>query len=317
GNTVVLKPSTESAVSGGLILAQIFEQAGLPKGVLNVVTNGPGKSSEIGDVFVKDKRVRRITFTGSTEVGRILAEKAGNYLKKVTLELGCSSPLIVLKDADIEYAVNAAVFGWYLHQGQVCMSTKRIIVEKEIAEKFTEEFIRKVKTLKAGDPRSNDIIVGPLINENQRNKLLLEIERAIEQGAKLIYGGDYKGLVFYPTVLTGVTEDMDIFYEETFGPVASIIVADNAEEALRLANNCDYGLSAGIITANVNKGIELAEKLEFGCTHINGATVHDESHVPFGGMKDSGWGRNGIEAIEEYTEIRWVTLQKDKISFKF
>jgi acyl-CoA reductase-like NAD-dependent aldehyde dehydrogenase len=312
GNTVVLKPSAESPVSGGVLILQILEEAGFPKGVINLVTNGPGRSGEVGDEFITDTRVRRITFTGSTEVGRTLAEKAGRHLKKITLELGGNDPLLILKDADIDYAVDAAVFGRFMHQGQVCMNSKRIIVEKSVAESFTKKFVQKVSTLKVGDPRRTDTVIGPLINKSQLNKLVVQVEKAVKQGAKLLCGGNHEGLCYHPSVLSQVTEEMEIFHEETFGPVASVITADNAEEALRMANNSQYGLSSGIITNDFRKGLEIAEKLESGVCHINDSSLHDEAHAPLGGMKDSGWGRNGFEAMDEFTELRWVSFQKTR-----
>jgi aldehyde dehydrogenase (NAD+) len=317
GNTLVLKPSAESSVSGGVVLAEIFDEVGFPKGVLNVVTNGPGKSGEIGDEFITDRRVRRITFTGSTEVGRELAEKAGRYLKKVTLELGGNDPLIVLKDAEIDYAVNAAAFGRFIHQGQVCMNSKRMIVEKPVASEFIDKFAKKASGLKVGDPRNPDTVIGPLINRTQLNKLKAQVEKAVKDGAKLVCGGRHEGLCYYPTVLANVTENMEIFHQETFGPVASVITVEDAEEAVRVANNSQYGLSSGIMTRDLQKGMEIAERLENGCVHINDSSVHDEAHAPLGGMKDSGWGKNGMEVLEEFTEVRWVTLQRTQRHFPF
>jgi aldehyde dehydrogenase (NAD+) len=315
GNTVVLKPSAESPVSGGVFIAEIFEEAGFPKGVLNVVTNGPGRSGEIGDEFVTDRRVRRITFTGSTDVGRQLAEQCGRHLKRITLELGGNDPLIILNDADIDYAVAAAAFGRFMHQGQVCMNSKRIIVEKKVVAEFTEKFVKKASSLKVGDPLEADTVIGPLINISQLNKLKAQVEKAVGEGARLLCGGRYEGLCYYPTVLSDVTEQMQIFSEETFGPVASVITVADAEEAVRVANNSAYGLSAGIITPDFNKGLSIAERLEAGVTHINDSSLADEAHAPLGGMKDSGWGKNGMEALDEFTEIRWVTLQKKNRHF--
>ena len=316
GNTTVLKTSEASSVAGGVIVAQIFEQAGFPKGVLNLVTNGPGKSGEIGDVFTTDKRVRRITFTGSTQVGRHLAIESAKNLKKICLELGGSCPLIVLEDADVDYAVNAAAFGRFMHQGQVCMNTKRMVVVKEIADEFIEKMTRKAASLKYGDPMAHDTIIGPVINQAQLDTLAAQVERAREQGAKITTGGKHDGLVYHPTVLV-MTEEMDIAHEEVFGPVANIIVAQDADDALRIANNTDYGLSSAVITKDTIKALDIAEKLEAGCCHINDSTLHDEPHAPLGGMKDSGWGKNGMEALEEFTEIRWVTLQKTPRTYPF
>jgi acyl-CoA reductase-like NAD-dependent aldehyde dehydrogenase len=318
GNTTVLKPSAEAPVSGGIIFAEVFEEAGFPKGVFNVVTNGPGFSGETGDELIEHPKVRRLSFTGSTEVGRQIAEKAARHLKKVTLELGGSDPLIVLKDADIDYAVNAATFGRFNHQGQICMSSKRIIVEKPLATHFTEKFVEKVQSLKVGDPQDPDTVVGPLINQEQVDKLHKQVEEAIKNGAKLICGGKYDGRCYHPTVLTNVTPDMNIAREETFGPVAPIIIVEDADEAVRVANDTRFGLSAGVITSDFQKGLEIAERLESGMVHINDSSVHDEPQVPFGGMKESGYGRHGGRAaIEEFTELRWISIQRTPRQYPF
>ena len=311
GNTTVLKPSSESPISGGLIYAEIFEEAGLPKGVLNVVTNGPGFSGEVGDELLTHDQVRRISFTGSSEVGRGIAEKAGRHLKRVTLELGGSDPVIILQDADIDYAVNASTFGRFLHQGQICMSSKRFFVEKPVADEFLEKFVKKASGLKVGDPREMDTAIGPLINQEQLDILAAQVEDALAKGAKLHCGGKAEGLCYYPTVLTQVTEDMRVLQEETFGPVAPVMVVEDAEEALRVANSSRYGLSAGVITRDFEKGLAIAERLETGMVHINDCSVNDEPQVPFGGVKDSGWGRHGgLAALEEFTELRWVSMQR-------
>jgi acyl-CoA reductase-like NAD-dependent aldehyde dehydrogenase len=318
GNTTVLKPSAEAPVSGGIIFAEVFEEAGFPKGIFNVVTNGPGFSGEMGDELIEHPKVRRLSFTGSTEVGRQIAEKAARHLKKVTLELGGNDPLIILKDADIDYAVNAATFGRFNHQGQICMSSKRIIVEKPLATHFTEKFVEKVQRLKVGDPQAPDTVIGPLINQEQVDKLHKQVEEAIKNGAGLVCGGKYEGRCYYPTVLTNVTPDMNIAHEETFGPVAPIIIVEDADEAVRVANDTPFGLSAGVITSDFQKGLEIAERLESGMVHINDSSVHDEPQVPFGGMKESGYGRHGGRAaIEEFTELRWISIQRTPRQYPF
>jgi len=318
GNTTVLKPSSEAPISGGLVYAEIFEEAGLPAGVLNVLTNGPGFAGEVGDVLIADPRVRRISFTGSSEVGREVAKKAGEHLKRVALELGGSDPLLVLKDGDVEYAVNAATFGRFLHQGQICMSVKRIIVEKPVADEFIEKFVAKVSGLKVGDPKEHDTIIGPLINQTQLDLLRGQVDEAINCGAKVLCGGKFEGLSYWPTVLTDVKEDMRVCQEEVFGPVVPVIVVEDEEEALRVANNSPFGLSSGIITGDFAKGLAIAERLETGMVHINDSSVHDEPQVPFGGVKDSGWGRHGgLAAMEEFTELRWVTMQRTPRQYPF
>ena len=318
GNTTVLKPSAEAPISGGLIFAEVFEEAGFPKGVFNVVTNGPGFSGEVGDELIEHPKVRRISFTGSTEVGRQIAEKAARQLKKVTLELGGNDPLIVLKDADIDYAVNAATFGRFNHQGQICMSSKRIIVEKPVAAEFTRKFVKKVQGLKVGDPRVPDTIIGPLINQAQVDKLHKQVQAAVKSGARLACGGKFEGRCYFPTVLTGVTPDMNVACEETFGPVAPVIVVADADEAVRVANDSRFGLSAGVITGDFQEGLDIAERLESGMVHINDSSVHDEPQVPFGGMKESGYGRHGGRAaIEEFTELRWISIQRTPRQYPF
>ena len=318
GNTAVLKPSTESAAAGGVVIAEVFHEAGFPKGVLNLVTNGPGRSNEIGDEFIENPKVRRISLTGSSAVGRQLAEKAGRYLKRIALELGGQNPLIVLRDADIDYAVNAAAFGGFLHQGQICMSTRRVIVEKPIAKEFTEKFVKKVSTFKVGNPKEPDTIIGPLINKQQFNQVKKSVDAAVRDGAKVLCGGKSEGPCYHPTVLTDVKPGTPFSCEETFGPVVSVIEVKDEEEAVAIANGTMYGLSASVFTRDFIKGLAIAERIESGIVHINDQTVHDEPQVPFGGVKESGWGRfGGRAALEEFTELRWISMQRTTRQYPF
>lgn len=318
GNTAVLKPSMESSVSGGVVIAEIFHEAGFPKGVLNLVTNGPGGSGEVGDELIENPRVRRINLTGSTSVGRQLAEKAGRHLKRVSLELGGQNPLVILRDADVDYAVNAAAFGAFLHQGQICMSVRRIIVEKPIAREFTEKFVKKISAFKVGNPKEPDTIIGPLINKQQFSQVKGNVDAAVRDGAKILCGGKAEGLCYHPTVLTNVKPSTPFAREETFGPVVSVIEVENEEEAVRAANETAYGLSAGVITRDFVKGLAVAERIETGIVHINDQSVHDEPQVPFGGVKDSGWGRfGGHAALEEFTELRWISMQRTPRQYPF
>jgi len=311
GNTAVLKPSAEAAVAGGVVIAEIFHEAGFPKGVLNVVTNGPGGSAEIGDEFIENPKVRRISLTGSSAVGRQLAEKAGRYLKRVALELGGQNPMIVLRDANIDDAVAAAAFGAFLHQGQICMSTRRIIVEKPVAKELTEKLVRKASFLKVGNPKEPDTIIGPLINQYQFDQVKKSVDAAVAEGARVLCGGKSDGLCFYPTVVTDVKLGTPFCCDETFGPVVSVIEVENEDEAVAVANDTGYGLSASVFTGDFNKGLDIAERIESGIVHINDQTVHDEPQVPFGGVKDSGWGRfGGRAALEEFTELRWISVQR-------
>jgi acyl-CoA reductase-like NAD-dependent aldehyde dehydrogenase len=309
GNTVVLKPSERSPYVGGLVWGEIFAEAGLPQGVLNIVTHAPGEAGPIGEELTENPAVRVINFTGSTPTGRKLAEAAGRNLKRVVLELGGSNPLVVLGDADLDYAVDAAAFGAFLHQGQICMSARRIIVEQPIADGFVERLVEKTKALKAGDPKERDTIIGPLITENAVATVKKRVDDAVEQGAKVLAGGDADGSVYQATLLSDVPQDSEFAQVETFGPVASIEVVGSPEEAVERANATNYGLSAGIITSDPDRGLALAQQIDAGIVHVNDQPVGDEPQMPFGGVKESGFGRFGGSAvINEFTELRWVTV---------
>jgi acyl-CoA reductase-like NAD-dependent aldehyde dehydrogenase len=311
GNTVVLKPSELSPYAGGLLWGEIFSEAGLPSGVLNVVTHAPGDAAEIGDEFAENPHVRRINFTGSTATGRKLAEAAGRNLKRVVLELGGYNPLIVLADADLDYAVNASAFGAYLHQGQICMSARRIVVERPIADEFVQKLAEKTNSLKAGDPKEPDTIIGPLISEGALETVRGRVDDAVAKGAKVLAGGKAEGPVYRATLLADVPEDSEFARLETFGPVAAVEIVDSADQAVERANATSYGLASGIITSDADKGLALAQRIESGIVHINDQPVGDEPQMPFGGVKDSGWGRfGGTAAIEEFTELRWITVGK-------
>ena len=311
GNTAVLKPSEEASVTGGVLLAEIFEEAGLPPGVLNMITCSREDAVEVGDEMISHPAVRRISFTGSTEVGRIIAEKAGRHLKRAVLELGGKDPLIILADADIDYAVDAATWGAFLHQGEICMSTERIIIEKKIADQFTEKLKERALALPMGDPTNPEIAIGPLINQRAVDKVHAHVQEAVAAGAELVTGGKYDNLIYHPTIVTDVRPDMRLFSEQTFGPVAPIVVVNDAEEALAVANNSTYGLSSGIITNDFTRALDIAMRLETGMVHIGDQTVNDEPQVPFGGVKGSGYGRfGGQAALDEFTELRWINVQR-------
>lgn len=314
GNTFVLKPSEYTSVIG-LKIASIFEEAGLPAGVLNVI---PGPSEMVGEILMSDPRVKMVTFTGSTRVGRLLAAQAGKYLKRLTLEMGGKNPFIILNDADLDYAVDAAAFGIYFHQGQVCMASSRIIVEEGLFESFCQKFAAKAKSLKTGDPHDPDTIVGPLIRESQCAVINGHVQDAVAKGAKLLCGGQHEGALYAPTVLAGVAPEMKVYGEESFGPITSVIRARDSEEALRIANDTSYGLSSAVMTNDLQKAYDLALRLEAGMVHINNCTVADEPHVPFGGVKNSGVGREGGRAsMDEMTELKWITTQLGKRGFPF
>ena len=314
GNTVILKPAGSTAVVG-LKIAEIFAAVDLPPGVVNVV---PTSGSVAGDVFTTDSRVKLITFTGSTETGRLLAAKAGQNLKKITLELGGKSPLIILQDADLDYAVDTAAFSVFLNQGQICMAGSRIVVEAPVFDAFVNKLVAKVGKLKVGDPRQKDTVIGPLITERQCEFISGHVADAKAKGAKLHTGGSYKGQYFQPTVLTGVTPAMSVYYEESFGPVVAVYKAKDTEDALRLANDSPYGLSAALITNDFQKAMDLSLRLESGMVHVNHSTAYDEPHVPFGGVKDSGMGREGGHfSMEEMTELKWITMQLGQRHYPF
>jgi acyl-CoA reductase-like NAD-dependent aldehyde dehydrogenase len=318
GNTVVFKPSEWSPVAGGLLLGEIFAEAGFPDGVLNIVTHAPGEAAPIGDELVENPAVRRINFTGSTATGRKLAEAAGRNLKRVVLELGGYNPLIVLDDADVDYAVNASSFGAFMHQGQICMSARKILVERSVADEFVDKLVAKTAGLKVGDPKEHDTIIGPLINEQALETVKGRVEEAVAKGAKVLAGGGAEGPVFQPTLLTDVPPDSEFAKLETFGPVAAIEIVDSADEAVERANSTGYGLAAGIITRDNDKGFALAQQLESGIVHVNDQPVGDEPQMPFGGVKDSGWGRfGGRAAMDEFTELRWITVQSGTRPFPF
>ncbi|MBI2313822.1 MAG: aldehyde dehydrogenase family protein [Betaproteobacteria bacterium] len=314
GNTFVLKPASYTPVTG-LKIAEIFEAAGLPKGVLNVI---PAQGSTLGNALVADPRIRMVTFTGSTEVGKQLAAEAGKHLKKITLEMGGKSPLIILRDADLEYAVSVACFGIFLHQGQICMANSRVIVEAPIYDAFCEKFAAKVKMLQVGDPRNPHTVIGPLIDGKQCAYIDGHVRDALAKGARLMNGGSASGNFYQPTILANVTPDMVVFREESFGPVVSLIEVRDSEEALAVANDTSFGLSAALITNDLQKALDLSLRLESGMVHVNDSTCYDEPHVPFGGVKDSGFGREGGRySMEEMTEVKWITVQMGRRQFPF
>ena len=310
GNTVVFKASEESPATH-LAIAEMFHEAGFPSGVINAITNAPADAAEVVDELIAHPKTRRINFTGSTKVGRIIAEKAGHHLKRALLELGGKAPMLVLEDADLDAAVAGANFGAFMNQGQICMSTERIVAERPIAEAFGRMLAAKAGALKVGDPLQPDTQIGPLINKGAIERVQALVDDALAKGAKILSGGKAQGPCYMPTVLHGVTPEMRVYHEESFGPLASIVIAADDEEALRVANDTEYGLSSAVFSRDVSKAMKLAERLETGICHINGATVHDEPQMPFGGVKDSGWGRfGGKAALEEFTELRWITIRR-------
>lgn len=306
GNSFVLKPSSHTPVCG-LIFGEIFQEAGLPDGVLNII---PCSSSVLGETFQNDKRISMISFTGSTNVGKQIAQSAAANMKKCTFELGGKSPVLVLEDADIDFAVNTSVFGIFMHQGQICMVGSKVIVHESIYDEFCEKFAAKTKTLKMGDPQDPTTIIGPLIESNQCQFIDGLIDDALKKGAKLLTGGKSQGCFYEASVLRDVDESMDIFHTEVFGPAVVIIKAKTLDEFISLANNTEYGLSSSVITDNIGNYLKIAEEIEAGMLHVNGPTLQDEAHIPFGGVKLSGLGREGGHfSIEEMTELKWITVE--------
>jgi len=309
GNTVVLKPAQDTPVAGGLLLAKLYEEAGLPGGVLNVVV---GASSEVGEALIKHPVPRVIAFTGSTAVGRRVAALAANspIVKRVALELGGNSPFVVLDDADIGQAVRAAIFSRYFHQGQICMSANRIIVDTSVHDEFVERFAAHAGSLKTGDPKDPKIAVGPVINRRQLERMIGYMEASRAAGARQVLGAPPQGLVLPPHVFAGVGNQMPIARHETFGPIAAIISVTGEEHALRVANDTEYGLSSAVFTRDDARGLRFAKALQAGMSHVNDGTVNDSPNSPFGGEKNSGLGRYGGEWIlREFTTEHWITVQ--------
>jgi len=314
GNTVVLKPASDTPVAG-LKIGELFEKAGLPPGVFNVIT-GPG--GVLGKALIDDRRCSFVAITGQTVTGREVARRAAGNLKEYTLELGGKNPIIILADADLDYAVKSAVFSAFLHQGEICMSADRIIVERPIVEEFTKAFVGFAQHLPVGDPSLPTTFIGPIINDAQVQIIDAHVKDAQARGATLLTGGSYQGRLYQPTVLSGITPDMRIYYEETFGPVASIIPVNDEKEALAKANDTAYGLSAGVITKDLEKALFLAEGLEAGMVHVNDGSIDADACCPFGGCKESGQGREGGRyAVEKLTDVKWVTIQKTKRQLPF
>jgi len=317
GNTVVLKAS-ELCPATHRLIGTALRDSGMPDGVVNVVTNAPADASKVVETLIAHPAVRRINFTGSTRIGRIVAETAARYIKPIVLELSGKAPLLVLDDADLEAAVNAATFGSFVNQGQVCMSTERVIVDETLADAFTARFAAKAKSLPAGDPRDGDVVLGSLVNEDAVTHVRALIDDALARGARLITGGEVRGTVMTATILDLVTPAMRIYAEESFGPVVTILRAKDDEDAIRIANDTDYGLVASVFSRDLARAMKVAKRVQSGLCHINGPTVHDEPQMPFGGTKASGYGRfGGKAAIDEFTELRTITVRTTPPAYPF
>lgn len=316
GNTVVLKAS-ELCPATHRMIGTVMRDAGFPPGVINVITNAPRDAATVVGALISHPAVRRINFTGSTRVGRIIAAAAARELKPVLLELGGKAPMIVLDDADLDQAVNAAIFGSFMNQGQICMSTERIVVQESIADAFVRKFIDRARLLPAGNPRDH-VVLGSLVDQGAVTRIQHLISSATARGAELVLRGQVSGSVMGATVIDRVTSRMEIYSEESFGPVVCVVRVKDDEEALRIANDTEYGLSSAVFSRDIARALHLARRIEAGMCHINGPTVHDEAQMPFGGMRASGYGRFGGEAgIAEFTDVRWITINTEPVHYPF
>ena len=309
GNTVILKAS-EICPATHVMIGEILQSAGLGEGVVNVLTSDIADAEAVSEAVIGAPPVRRINFTGSTRVGRILALIAAKHLKPILLELGGKAPLVVLADADLDAAVDAVVFGGFANQGQICMSTERVIVERGVADAFAAKLAKRVAALPVGNPNEGDFVLGSVVGPATVSRVQRLMTEAESLGAKRLTGGGATGTIMPGIVVDFVTPEMALFREESFGPQVSITRVDSVDEAVRLANDTEYGLSAAVFTRDLARGIEVARRIDSGICHINGPTVHDEAQMPFGGVKASGYGRFGGKAgIEAFTELRWITVQ--------
>jgi benzaldehyde dehydrogenase (NAD) len=315
GNAVVLKPDLRTPVSGGFAIARVFEEAGLPEGLLHVLPGGP----EAGESLIADRHVRVISFTGASATGRRVAELGARHLKRVHLELGGNSAIIVLDDADLDRAVSAGAWGSFLHQGQICMTAGRHIVHSRIADSYVSALAEHASHLPVGDPATGQVALGPIIDERQRDKVHSLVTSTVEAGARLAAGGTYEGLFYRPTVLADVTTGMPAYDQEVFGPVAPVTTFSTPEEAVALAADSGYGLSLSILTGDAMRGLAMAEQIPSGIVHINDQTVNDEAVAPFGGVLDSGTGARfgGAGNLDAYTDQRWITLRGEIPAYPF
>jgi acyl-CoA reductase-like NAD-dependent aldehyde dehydrogenase len=318
GNSVVFRAS-ETSPRTHAIIAEVLHQAGLPAGVLNFLTSSPEDSDRVVEAIIAHPAVRRVNFTGSTAVGRIIAEKAARYLKPVLLELGGKNPLVVLDDADINGAVNAAVFGSFMYQGQICMSTERFVVDKSIADEFVEKFAARAKELVAGGPMTNPAcIVGPMVRAESGARINALIDDAVKKGATVVVGGHADGAAMSATIVDHVAPHMAIYDQETFGPITTVVRVSGVEEAVQVANDTEYGLAAAVFGRDSSRALQVAMRIQAGHVHVNGATVQNEAQAPYGGTKNSGFGRfDGRAVINEFTELKWITVEPSDQLYPF
>jgi len=317
GNTVVLK-SSETCPATHRLLGEVLRDAGLPKGAVNVVSSAPSDAASVVKALIAHPAVRRVNFTGSTRTGRTVAEMAATHLKPVLLELGGKAPLVVLDDADLDQAVAATVFSAFANQGQICMSAERVVVDETVADAFADRLAKRARALPAGDPRRNDVVLGSLVSPEAARRLEELVADAVARGARCLAGGRVRGTIMEATVLDGVTPGMRLYAEESFGPVVCVVRVRGVEEAIRVANDTEYGLSSSVFGRDLTRALSVARRIEAGMCHINGPTVHDEAQMPFGGMKASGHGRfGGRAALDEFTELRTITVATAPLAYPF
>ena len=317
GNTVVVKPSEFAPVSAGIMLAEVAEEAGFPAGVINVVTHAPGAAGAIADEFFERSEVRVINLIGGVKTARMLAERAGRLLKRTVMELGGFNPMIILDDVDMDYAVRTATFGSFFHQGQICLNTRRIIIQRKIYGEFLAKFVARTQSLPAGDPLDPKTIIGPIISRDAAKMVDDRVKEAVARGAKLHLGGKYDGQIYYPTILTDVPQDAVIAKEETFGPVVVVEAVDTPEDAITAANRTMYGLTSSILAGNTYKAFEMAPKVLAGIVNVNSPTVNDEIHAPMGGVRDSGWGRTGPRSLDDFSDVIWINSHSGQRQYPF
>ena len=317
GCTAVVKPSEFAPISAGLMVAEIAEEAGFPPGVINVVPHAPGAAVAIADEFFASDDVRCINLIGGVKTARMLAERAGRTLKRTVLELGGYNPMIILDDVDVDYAVRMATFGSFFHQGQICLNTRKIIIQRGIYREFLEKFVERTRTLPSGDPLDPTTVIGPLVTQAAVDLMDERIREAVSLGATLRIGGTHEGLVYHPTVLTDVPYEATVSNEETFGPLVIVEPVDAPEDAVAVANRVHYGLTSSILAGDTYKAFELAPKILHGIVNVNSPTVNDEIHAPMGGVRDSGWGRTGPDSLADFTDVIWINTTSSERRFPF
>ena len=317
GCTVIVKPSEFSPISAGLMIAEIADEAGFPPGVVNIVPHAPGKAAGIADEFFDSWDVKCINLIGGVKTARMLAERAGRTLKRTCLELGGYNPMLILDDVDVDYAVRMATFGSFFHQGQICLNTRKIIIQRAIYDEFLEKFVARTKTLPSGDPLDPSTIIGPLITQAAVDLMDERINEAVELGATLHTGGTHEGLVYQPTILTDVSYDATASNEETFGPLVIVEPVETPEDAVAVANRVHYGLTSTILAGDTYRAFELAPTVLHGIVNVNSPTVNDEIHAPMGGVRDSGWGRTGPDSVADFTDVIWINTTSSERTFPF